>query len=313
MTLATPTRESDTICNFDQMIARAKALKPRHVAVVCPEDEVAITAAVNAFVQGIALPVLVGNETRIRAAAAELHLSSFLEQVPIVQCEEPAAVAVQMARRGEVHILMKGHLRSDQMLGAVLDREAGLRTGRVLADIALFQMKGEDGLQRLVSQGDGGVTILPTLQQKVEITRSSIELMQALGVRRPKVAILSATEVVSDSMPSTKDAEAITAMAAAGEIGDAEVFGPLALDNALFSWAAEAKGIKHPVAGHADCLVVPNIEAGNLLGKSIAILMNAPYAHVVLGAKVPILIPSRVESADDKVRAIALGVLFATR
>jgi len=312
MSSTTLLMETQAIRNFDQLLARAQALGPKRVAAICAEDEVALKATASAFALGIIQPVLIGDEAKIRSLAAELHLSAFLDHAQIVHTDNAAAVAVQMARAGEADILLKGHLRTDQLLGAVLDREHGLRTGRVLADIALFQMEDADG-QKLVSQGDGGVTIAPTLEQKVEITRSSIELMHCLGVRRPKVAILSATEAISEAMPSTIDARALAEMGAAGEFGDADVFGPLALDNALFGWAAQAKGIHHPVAGHADCLVVPNIEAGNLLGKCITFLMKTPYAHVVLGAKVPILIPSRVESPDDKVRAMALGVLFATR
>ena len=138
-------------------------------------------------------------------------------------------------------------------------------------------------------------------------------LLHCLGIPRPKIAIMSAIEVVSNAMPSTIDAQALTEMGAAGEFGDAEVYGPLALDNALFDWAAKAKGIHHPVAGHADCLVMPSIEAGNLLAKSIIFLAGRPFAHVVVGAKTPILIPSRVESAQDKVNAMALGVLYAAR
>jgi phosphate butyryltransferase len=309
---ALPT-ETRLIRNFEQLRARAQLLGPKRVAVICAEDEIALTAASDGVLLGICLPVLIGNDHNIRSLAAELHLTALLDKASIVPAEEPVKVAVQMARAGEVDILLKGHMRSDQLLTAVLDRDCGLRTGRVLADIALFPMACADGSQRLVSMGDGGVNVAPDLQQKKAIIESSIETMQCLGVARPKVAILSATEAVTDRMPSTLDARILTEMAAAGAFGDAEVFGPLALDNALFEWAARAKGISHPVAGHADCLVVPNIEAGNLLGKSILFLQKSPYAHIVLGAKTPILIPSRVERAEDKVNAMALGVLFAAR
>jgi phosphate butyryltransferase len=132
-------------------------------------------------------------------------------------------------------------------------------------------------------------------------------------MRRPKIAILSAIEVVTEAIPSTMDAQALTEIGAAGEFGEADVFGPLALDNALLEWAAKVKGISHPVAGHADCLVVPTIEAGNMLAKSIIFLAGWEFGHVVLGAKTPILIPSRVENAEDKVNAMALGVLYASR
>jgi phosphate butyryltransferase len=160
---------------------------------------------------------------------------------------------------------------------------------------------------------DGGLNVAPNLDQKKQIVLNAIEVLHCLGFERPKIALLSATEVVSEALPSTVDARALTEMGLAGEFGEAEVFGPLALDNALLSSAAEAKGIHNPVAGHADCMVVPMIEAGNVLGKAAKYMAGSQCAHVVVGAKVPILIPSRVESADDKVNAIALGVIYASR
>jgi phosphate butyryltransferase len=169
------------------------------------------------------------------------------------------------------------------------------------------------GSRRLVALTDGGLNIAPTLAQKREIVISAIEVLHAIGIVRPKIAIMSATEVVNDSIPSTVDADALTEMGALGEFGEAEVFGPLALDNALLRSAAAAKGISSPVAGQADCLVVPNIESGNLLGKAVKYLGGSQCAHVVVGARVPILIPSRVESADDKVNSMALGAIYARR
>jgi len=165
----------------------------------------------------------------------------------------------------------------------------------------------------LIGITDGGLNPAPTLQQKKQIVQNAIEMLRCLGIQRPKMAILSAIEVVTEAIVSTVDAKALTEMGAAGEFGDAEVFGPLALDNALFAWAAKAKGILNPVAGNADCLVTPTIEAGNMLAKSIIFLAGRELGHVVVGAKLPILIPSRVESAEDKVNAMALGVLYASR
>jgi phosphate butyryltransferase len=164
-----------------------------------------------------------------------------------------------------------------------------------------------------VATTDGGLTIAPSLEQKKQIILGAIDVLRCLGIMRPKIAVMSAIEVVSNAMPSTLDARALTKMGAAGEFGEAAVYGPLALDNALFDWAAKAKGIEHAVAGHADCLVNPTIEAGNLLAKAIIFLAGRAFAHVVVGATTPILIPSRVESAQDKVNSIALGVLYAAR
>jgi phosphate butyryltransferase len=178
--------------------------------------------------------------------------------------------------------------------------------------MAFFEQRGEGG-PRLTGLTDGGLNPAPTLGQKKQIVLNAIEMLHCLGFSRPKIAVVSATEMVTEAMASTMDAKALTEMGAAGEFGEAEVFGPLALDNALLEWAAKAKGISNPVAGHADCLLVPTVEAGNLLAKSIIFLAGWEFGHAVVGAKVPILIPSRVESAQDKVNAMALGVLYASR
>ena len=276
------------------------------------DDEVALTAADHALQLGIAVPVLVGNERRIRAEANELGFSGLIAGAEFFNTEDAATVAVQMARDGRVDVLLKGHLRTDELLRAVLDKEGGLRTGRLLSDVLLYEDKLGGGL-RLIGITDGGLNVSPSLEQKKQIVQNAIEVMHCIGLERPNIAIMSATEAVSESVPSSMDARGLTEMAESGEFGEAEVFGPLALDCALVESAAQAKGIKHPVAGHADCMVVPNIEAGNLLGKSVKYLGGSQCAHVVVGAKVPILIPSRVESVDDKVNSIALGVIFATR
>ncbi len=312
MSTSTAPHPTPVITDFIELRRRAEKTGPRRVAVVMADDEVALTAAERALQLGIALPVLVGNERRIRSAVQELGLSSLLAAAEIADAENPAAAAVNMAREGRVDVLLKGHLRTDELLRAVLDKRTGLRTGHLLSDVMLY----EDSLQsrpRLVGITDGGLNVLPDLEQKKQIVQNAIEVLHRLGMQRPKIAIMSATEAVSDSVPSSVDAKLLTEMGTAGEFGEAEVFGPLALDCALVESAAEAKGIRHSVAGHADCMVVPNVEAGNLLGKSVKYLGGSQCAHVVVGAKVPILIPSRVESVDDKVNSIALGVIFAAR
>ncbi len=301
------------IRTFAELRERARQLGPRRVGVVLAEDDVALMAASDAMLSGIALPVLIGVEGKIRARAEELGLGELVARAEFVPAGPNGAdIAVDLARIGSIHILMKGHLRTDQLLHPALDKEKGLRTGRLLCDVAVFEHRDESG-PRLVATTDGGITICPTLEQKKQIVLGAIDVLRCLGILRPRVAIMSATEVVSPAIQSTVDARALTQMAAAGEFGDAEVYGPLALDNALFESAARAKGIFHPVAGHADCLVNPTIEAGNLLAKAIIFLAGRPFGHVVVGAKTPILIPSRVESAEDKVNSIALGVLHAAR
>ncbi len=298
--------------NFAQLRARAQELGPKRVAVVDADDDIALTAAAEAARLRIALPILVGDEAKIRARAEKLSLTAHLVEARYIASAEPAVAAVALARQGQVDVLLKGHLRTDQLLHAVLDKEAGLRTGRLLSDVLLYEdtLSGE---RRLVGVTDGGLNVLPDLAQKKQIVQNAIEVLRCLGHARPKVALLSATEAVTEGVPSTVDARRLAEMGDAGEFGEADVFGPLALDNALLVSAAEAKGIKHPVAGRADGIVVPNIEAGNVLGKATKYLAGSQCAHVVVGAKLPILIPSRVESEDDKLNAIALGVLFASR
>jgi len=306
---------TELIRDFKELRLRARGVGLKHVAVVVADDEVALQAAAGALELGIAQPVLIGNEARIRGKAEELGLRSLLDGAQFVEAadsSEAAKIAARMARDGQADILLKGHLRTDELLRAVLDKENGLRTGRLLSDVLLYEdtLAGE---RRLVGITDGGLNVAPTLEQKKQIVQNAIEVMHAIGHKRPRMAMMSATEAVTDSVPSTLDAKVLTELGSAGYFGEADVFGPLALDNALLESAAQAKGITGVVAGHADCMVVPNIESGNLLGKAVKYLGGSQCAHVVVGARIPILIPSRVESADDKVNAMALGVIFARR
>ncbi len=297
---------------FEALRHHARDLGPKHVAVVDADDDVALSAAADAARLRIAVPLLVGDEPKIRARAERLGLAADLAGATWVASEAPAVDAVRLAAEGRVEVLLKGHLRTDQLLHAVLDKAAGLRTGRLLSDVLLYEdtLSGE---RRLVGVTDGGLNVAPDLEQKKQIVANAIEVLRCLGIARPKIAVLSATEAVSESVPSTVHARALAEHGAAGGFGEADVFGPLALDNALLLSAAQAKGIAHPVAGFADCMVMPNIESGNALGKAVKYIGGSQCAHVVVGAKLPILIPSRVESADDKLNAIALGVIFASR
>lgn len=304
--------QTKVINTFVEMIHRACEAGPKRVGVVQADDDVALTAASDALLLGLATPVLIGDKQRIRKQAESLGLLELLDHAEVINSDKPAEAAVCMAREGSIDILMKGHLRTDQLLHSVLDKEIGLRTGRQLCDVAICEYRG-DGGPRLLGISDGGITVMPSLEQKKQIILGAIDVLHSLGMVRPKVAVMSAVEVVCDAMPSTKEAGALTEMAASGVFGEADVYGPLALDNALFEWAARAKGITSPVAGHADFLVVPTIEAGNLLAKSILFLAGWPFAHVVIGATVPILIPSRAENSQQKVNSIALGVLNAAR
>jgi len=298
--------------SFAELIERAKNMGPKPVAVVDAADDVALSAISRAVALGIAEPILVGEEGKIREkleSAGERDLAAKARILGAAGPDEAAAAAVALARKGEASVLLKGHLRTDQLLRAVLDKEKGLRTGRVLSDVLLYEDR-TSGSRRLVGVTDGGLNVLPTLEQKKEIVENAVQVFRALGFEKPRVAIMSATEAVSEKLPSTVDAKSLTEMGERGEFGSCEVYGPLALDNALLVSAAEAKGIRSPVAGRADILVVPNIEAGNLLGKGVKYLGGSACGHVIMGARVPVLIPSRVESAEDKLNAVALGVII---
>ncbi len=312
MALAVVLPDRREMKNFAELRRSAQPLGPKRVAVVVAEDDVALTAADSALDLGIAFPVLIGNEPTIRTKAEGLGLCRLMAQAEFVGTDDAATRAVQMASDGQVDLLLKGHLRTDELLRAVLDKKSGLRTGRLLSDVLLYEDK-LSAEPRLVGITDGGLNVSPNLDQKKQIVQNAIELLHCLGREHPKIALMSATEAVTESIPSSVEAKLLSMMAEAGEFGNAEVFGPLALDGALVESAARMKGIQHSVAGHADCMVVPNIEAGNLLAKSAKYLGGSQCAHVVVGAKVPILIPSRVESVDDKVNSIALGVIFAAR
>ena len=301
-----------SIRSFSEMRQRARQLGPKRVAVVMAEDPVALAAIGDAMRLGLALPILIGDVAKIRSLATAAGLDELLRSAEFVATDQPAVIAARMAGDGRADIILKGHLRTDELLRAVLDREAGLRTGRLLSDI-LFYEDTLSGTRRLVAITDGGLNVAPGLEQKKQIVHNAVEVLHCLGFARPKIAVMSATESVFEGLPSTTDAAALTEMGRQGAFGEVDVFGPFALDNALLKSAAEAKGIYNPVAGRADCMVVPSVEAGNLLGKAAKYLGGSQCAHVVVGAKVPILIPSRVESADDKVNAIALWVLYAGR
>ncbi len=282
---------------------------PLPVAVVAAASASALHAVADAAAAGIARPILVGPTAEIRDLIAAEKIGG-LDDARLLDAPDAASAAtaaVDLARAGEASVLLKGALRTDELLRAILHRDAGLRTGRLLSDVLLY----EDtlaGTTRLVGVTDGGINPAPDAEALQAIVANAVAVFHALGFDRPRVAILSATEAVTDAVPSTVTAAAVAAWAA-DALPDADVAGPLALDNALLESAAAAKGITGPVAGRADIMVAPGIEAGNILGKAVKYLAGSITAHVVVGAAVPILIPSRVESARDKLHSIALGAL----
>lgn len=297
------------IGGFDELLERARQGDAVPVALVGAASTSGLRALAAATSQGIADPVLVGEADEVVRILEDAGIEGLdgARWVSAVGSEEVGAAAMELARLGEVALLLKGSLRTDQLMRAALDRELGLRTGRLLSDVLLYE-DTLSGQARLVGVTDGGINPAPDVEALKQIVANAVDIFHALGFQRPRVALLSATEAVSDAVPSTVAARAVAEWASEA-LADADVDGPLALDNALLDSAAAAKGISGPVAGRADILVTPSLDAGNILGKGVKYLGGSITAHVVVGARVPILIPSRVESAQDKLHSIALGAL----
>jgi len=294
---------------YERLIARAKALAPLPCAVAHPCDESSLRGAVEAAQMGIIQPILVGPKKRIAAVAAEFGLDiSAYEQVDTPHSEGSAETAVRLAREGKAEMLMKGSLHSDELMAAVVQRDTGLRTARRISHCFIMDVPTID---RVVIITDAAVNIFPTLEDKVHIVQNAIDLARALGLEQPKVAILSAMETVNPKVPSTIEAAALCKMAERGQITGGLLDGPLALDNAIDLGAARIKKITSPVAGMADILVVPDLEAGNMLAKSLSFMADADAAGIVLGARVPVILTSRADSVTTRLASCAVAALVA--
>jgi phosphate acetyltransferase len=294
---------------YQHLIARCQALEPMQCGVVHPCDEGALRGAVDAAKQGLLNPILIGPEQKIRAVAArcELDISGY-SIVDAAHSHASADIAVRLAREGAVDALMKGSLHTDELMGAVVKGETGLRTERRISHCFVMDVPA---LAQPLIISDAAVNIFPTLQDKVHIIQNAIDLAHALGCALPKVAILSAIETVNPSMPTTVEAGALCKMADRGQITGGVLDGPLALDNAIDLAAAKIKHIDSPVAGRADILIVPDLEAGNMLAKSLTFLAGADAAGIVLGARLPIVLTSRADSLTARLASCAVAALFA--
>ena len=278
-------------------------------AVAHPCSAAAITAAVEAAEAGLITPILVGPEARIRKAAEEAGKDiAALRVVPAAHSHDAAEKAVALVRAGEARLLMKGSLHTDELMGAVVVSTTGLRTERRISHA--YVMDVPDHPVPLIIT-DAAINIAPTLEEKADIIRNAIDLAHVLGVEEPKVAILSAVETINPAIGSTLDAAALCKMADRGQITGGILDGPLALDNAISAAAAKEKDIVSPVAGRADILVVPNLEAGNMLAKQLTFLGDASAAGIVLGARVPIILTSRADSLRTRLASCAVAVLMA--
>jgi len=294
-----------------RLLAHVKPLGAIRVAVVHPCDALSLGGAMDACRAGLIEPVLVGPRAKVEAAAlaAGVDLAGIaIEDVP--HSHAAAARAAELAGQGAVEALMKGSLHTDELMSAVLDARAGLRTKRRLSHCFLMQTPA---YPRPFILTDAAINIAPTLEDKADIIRNAIDLAHAIGVAEPRVAILAAVETVNPRMAATLDAAALCKMADRGQIAGGVLDGPLAFDNAVSAAAARVKGIASPVAGQADVLVVPDLESGNMLAKQLEYMGDAATAGIVLGAKVPIVLTSRADARDTRMASCAIAVLLAHR
>jgi phosphate acetyltransferase len=293
---------------YQRLLEACKELPPTPTAIVHPCDEAALEGALDAAKLGLIAPILVGPAAKIRAAAARAGLDiGGLEIVDAPYSHESAAMAVALVREGRAEALMKGSLHTDELMAAVVRRDSGLRTARRISHCFIMDVPGR--AEALIIT-DAAVNIAPTLSDKVDITQNAIDLAHALRLPEVRVAILSAMETINPAVPSTIEAAALCKMADRKQITGALLDGPLALDNAIDLEAAQIKKIDSPVAGRANVLVVPDLEAGNMLAKSLTFLAGADAAGIVLGARVPIILTSRADSVLSRLASCAVAALL---
>lgn len=299
------------IKSFDEIIRAARDKGPKTLAVAVAQDVEVLNAVNAAKDMGIADAILIGDKDEITKAAKDcgVDIDKF-EVINIKEKNEACRKAVELVSTGKAHIVMKGLVDTSLILKAVLDEEIGLRTGNVLSHVAVFDVPGYD---RLFYITDAAMNIAPNLMQKKQIIENAVQVANALGNDNPKVAMLAAVEKVNPKMQATLDAAELVKMNAAGELTGCTLGGPFALDNAVSVEAARHKGITHPVAGNADILMVPAIESGNMLYKSLVFFARAKNAGILVGARAPVVLTSRADSDEAKLNSIAIGALMASK
>ena len=296
---------------YDRLIAAARAEAPAVTIVAHPCDETSLGGAIEAAEMGLITPILVGPEAKIRNVAAEHRLDlGRREIVDVPHSHAAAAKAVALIREGRGELLMKGSLHTDELMHEVAASATGLRTQRRISHVFVMDVPGHTDTLFIT---DAAINIFPDLEAKRDIVQNAIDLWVAIGLGEPRVAILSAVETVTAKIPSTIEAAALCKMAERGQITGGVLEGPLAFDNAIDQEAARIKGINSPVAGHAQILVVPDLEAGNMLAKNLTFLTHADAAGLVLGARVPIVLTSRADSVRTRLASCAVAALYAAR
>jgi phosphotransacetylase len=294
---------------YEVLLQRCRSLAPIPTAVAYPCEATALEGAIDAAKQGLITPILVGPAAKIAeiAKAGKIALGD-AQIVDIPESHAAAAKSVELVRTGKAELLMKGSLHSDEILGAVVARDTGLRTGRRLSHVFIMDVPT---YHKVLIVTDGAINIAPTLEDRVDICQNAIDLARSFGVERPKVAILAAVETVNSKMPTTLDAAALCKMAERGQIRGGVLDGPLAFDNAISREAAQMKGIKSEVAGDPDILLAPDLEAGNMVAKLLNFLANSDSAGLVLGARVPVILTSRADSVRSRIASCAVAMLAA--
>jgi phosphate butyryltransferase len=294
---------------FPELLEAARAKGPKTIAIAAAHQSEVMLAGLDAEVAGLAEVILVGDGDQIRQIAIDENFDiSRMEVIHVPQHREAAWEVMKLVSDGQAEIAMKGKVETSDFLRAALSKELGLRTGRLFSHVAAFEIPGFD---RLIFISDAGVIVAPDLEQKVQIVQNAIYVAHAMGIHMPRVAVLAATEVVNPKIPTTLDAANLSKMADRGQIKGGLVDGPLALDNAISPESVQIKGIKSEVAGHADILITPDIEAGNVLAKAITYFAQGKMAGVVVGARCPLILPSRSDTREAKLVSLALGVMLA--
>jgi phosphate butyryltransferase len=297
------------IRTFADLLKAAEAKGPKTVAVAAGHQSEIMLAGLDAEIAGLAELVLVGDGDRIQQIALEESFDiSRMEVIHAPHPREAARLVMTLVNEGKADIAMKGNIETSDFLRAALSKEVGLRVGRLFTHVAAFEIPG---FNRLMFISDAGVVVAPDLEQKVHIVQNAINVARAMQIERPRVAILAATEAVNPKVPTTLDAANLSKMADRGQITGGLVDGPLALDNAISPESARIKGIRSQVAGYADILITPDIEAGNVLAKAITYFAQGKMAGVVVGARCPLILPSRSDTREAKLVSLALGVMLA--
>ncbi|HOG62797.1 MAG TPA: phosphate butyryltransferase [Sedimentibacter sp.] len=296
---------------FDELLKMAKTTVPKKIAIAAAQDEDVLMAVKSAYLEKICIPILIGNKEKIIELSQKINFN--LDDIQIIESKddnEAARTAVSMVSSGKADILMKGLVDTAIILKAVLDKEIGLRTGNILSHAAVFE---SDRYHKLFIITDAAMNIAPSASEKKQIIENTLPLCRSLNIENPKVAVICAKEKVSPKMQATVDAEILVNMNKNGEIKGCMVEGPFGLDNAISREAAALKGVKGEVAGDADILLMPNIEAGNVMYKTLTYLADSKNAGIILGAKAPIILTSRADSDEAKLYSILLAVICSKK